>query len=358
MAEQQSSLEWRIRAIEDRLEIYNLIAGHPPSADTGAAAYAEAVYTEDGVFDRGHGLAGATGNKVMGALLQSPGHQAAIAGGLAHFTGLPHVTVEGDTAVVISYLQILTPRKSGEEIEVPNHGASRGYHIHRVVTNRWDLVRTSSGWKIKRRTLRLVDGSEPSRDILRGALETMVVTGLTARQDSAGSSSNLKPTFCRPSSALLPYSCLDLLGERRIVGDRIGLHVGLRHDQNEKAAGLVGDIAEAAVFAARHRDHIERLKHQRMLAAIAPGNLEAAGEAHEILDRVEVAVQAGAVARLAFGDGDDQAARPLDRGAGAAALIIGRRHHRIDLARGDLLHRRRAGCLAWRDFASDRFAAC
>jgi hypothetical protein len=171
MAEQQPSLERRIRAIEDRLEIYNLIAGHPPSADTGAAAYAEAVYTEDGVFDRGLGLAGAAGNKVMGALLQSPGHQAAIAGGLAHFTGLPHVTVDGDTAVVISYLQILTPRKSGEEIEVPNHGASRGYHIHRVVTNRWDLVRTSSGWKIKRRTLRPVDGSEPSRDILRGAFE-------------------------------------------------------------------------------------------------------------------------------------------------------------------------------------------
>jgi len=48
--------------------------------------------------------------------------------------------------------------------------ARRGYHIHRVVTNRWDLARTSSGWKIKRRTLRLVDGSEPSRDILRGAL--------------------------------------------------------------------------------------------------------------------------------------------------------------------------------------------
>ena len=28
---------------------------------------------------------------------------------------------------------------------MPNHGAWRGYHIHPVVTNRWDLVRTSSG---------------------------------------------------------------------------------------------------------------------------------------------------------------------------------------------------------------------
>jgi SnoaL-like domain len=170
MVEPQLSLERRLRALEDRLEIYNLIAGHPPSADTGAAAYAEAVYSEDGIFDRGPGLSSATGNTVIGAMLQSPAHQAAIAGGLAHFTGLPHVTVDGDTAVVISYLQILTPNKSGEPIEVPNHGASRGYHIHRVVTNRWDLVRTASGWKIKRRTLRLVDGSEPSRELLRGAV--------------------------------------------------------------------------------------------------------------------------------------------------------------------------------------------
>ena len=161
------TIERRLRAIEDRLEIYNLIAGHPPSADTGNAPYAEAVFTADAVFDRGPGLSGATGNKAIGANLQSAGHQAAIAGGLAHFTSLPHVAINGDTAVVVSYLQILTPRKSGETIEVPNHGGSRGYHIHRVVTNRWELVRTASGWKVKRRTLRLVDGSEPAREILR-----------------------------------------------------------------------------------------------------------------------------------------------------------------------------------------------
>jgi hypothetical protein len=170
MARQKMTLEQRLRAIEDRLEIYNLIAGHPPSADTGAAHYAEAVFTADGVFDRGPDLSGAVGNRAIGANLQSAGHQAAIAGGLAHFTSLPHVTINGDTAVVVSYLQILTPKKTGDAVEVPNHGASRGYHIHRVVTNRWDLVRTASGWKIKRRTLRLVDGSEPARELLRSAV--------------------------------------------------------------------------------------------------------------------------------------------------------------------------------------------
>jgi SnoaL-like domain len=165
-----TTLEHRLRAIEDRLEIYNLIASHPPSADTGAQAYAEAIYMEDGVFDRGAGLSSWSGNAAIGANLKSAGHQAAIAGGLAHFTGLPHVAINGDEATVISYLQILTPNKSGEPVDVPNHGASRGYHIHRVVANRWELGRTVSGWKIKRRTLRLVDGSEPAREILRGAL--------------------------------------------------------------------------------------------------------------------------------------------------------------------------------------------
>jgi hypothetical protein len=169
-AKDPRALEQRLRAVEDHLEIYNLIAGHPPSADTGADYYTEAVYTEDGVFDRGAHLPGATGNKAIAAMVKSPAHQEAIAGGIAHFTGLPYIKLDGDNAVVTSYLQILTPRKSGESVEVPNHGTSRGYHIHRVVTSHWELVRTDAGWRIRRRTIRLVDGSEPSREILRGAL--------------------------------------------------------------------------------------------------------------------------------------------------------------------------------------------
>ena len=51
------SLEDRIRAIEDRLEIYNLIASHPPSADTGADYYTRAVYVDDGELDLGRGKA-------------------------------------------------------------------------------------------------------------------------------------------------------------------------------------------------------------------------------------------------------------------------------------------------------------
>jgi len=46
-----------------------------------------------------------------------------------------------------------------------------------AVTSDWELVRTDSGWKIKRRTLRPLDGSEPARELLRGALKSYEPAG-------------------------------------------------------------------------------------------------------------------------------------------------------------------------------------
>jgi hypothetical protein len=164
----QNSLEDRVRAIEDRLEIYNLIASHPPSADTGVEAWARAAYTEDGIFDRGD-KPGGVDVATYAAMVSGPEHRAALEGGLGHFAGLPYVEIDGDKATVTSYLQILTPAK-GEPVPVPNHGASAGFRIHRLAANRWELARTPKGWRIKRRTLRPLDGSPPARELLRGAL--------------------------------------------------------------------------------------------------------------------------------------------------------------------------------------------
>ena len=164
------TLEDRIRAIEDRLEIYNLIASHPPSADTGADYYSRAIYVDDGEIDLAAGK-GARGNQAIAALVKEPGHQKAINEGLAHFASLPHITIDGDTASVVSYLQILAPHPNGAPIEVPNHGVSTGFRVHRVGANRWELVRTSAGWRIKRRTLRPLDGSPPARELLKTALK-------------------------------------------------------------------------------------------------------------------------------------------------------------------------------------------
>ncbi len=66
-SEQPISLEARLRAIEDQLEIYNLIAGHPLSADTGADYYSRTMHLPDGVFDRGE-LPGAGATRRLGPL--------------------------------------------------------------------------------------------------------------------------------------------------------------------------------------------------------------------------------------------------------------------------------------------------
>ena len=123
-ATSQPTVEDRIRNIEDRLEIYNLIASHPPSADTGGSEHIAASWVEDGVFDRGENLSSPRGRDTIASHVLAPEHQAAIAGGLAHFCGLPRIDIDGDTATVTSYLQIITPHPTAEPHEVPNHGTT------------------------------------------------------------------------------------------------------------------------------------------------------------------------------------------------------------------------------------------
>lgn len=168
MSTPQQTLEQRLRLVEDKLAIYQLIASHPPAADTGNEGYYRTAFTRDGVVDLGGGKT-AEGNEAIGAVVARPEHRAAIAGGLCHFAGLPRVTVDGDTAVAISYLQIVTPHRDAAPVDVPGHGASPGFRIHRVGCNRWDLVRTAEGWKVKRRMLRPLDGNSEARELLAAA---------------------------------------------------------------------------------------------------------------------------------------------------------------------------------------------
>jgi hypothetical protein len=63
------------------------------------------------------------------------------------------------------------PDREAAPRELPNHGTTNGYRVHRVVSNRWELVRTDAGWKIKSRHMEPIDGTAPAREILAGALE-------------------------------------------------------------------------------------------------------------------------------------------------------------------------------------------
>jgi hypothetical protein len=166
MAKAKKSIEERVQEVEDRLDILNLVAAHPPATDSGSSPYAASYWTEDGEFDRGPGLAGIKG-KASVASGPTPGFRAAMAQGIAHFAGLPHIELKGDKATVTSYLQIVMPNDQGEPVELSSHGTSKGFRIHRMTVNRWDLVRTEDGWKIARRRLRLLDNTEEGRALLR-----------------------------------------------------------------------------------------------------------------------------------------------------------------------------------------------
>ena len=162
------SLEARMRAVEDKLAIFHLIASHPPAADTGTDRYYRDAFAADGEMDLGGGK-GARGNDTIGALVKTPEHAAAIAGGLCHFAGLPRVEIDGDNAVAISYLQIITPDRQAPPREVSGHGSTTGFRIHRVGANRWELRRGQDGWKVVRRTLRPLDGTDDAQALLRTA---------------------------------------------------------------------------------------------------------------------------------------------------------------------------------------------
>jgi SnoaL-like domain len=170
----KKSLEERITAIEDTLEIYNIVAAHPISADTGGDYWLRHVFLEDGVFDRGD--IGETGRNNIADLVIKPEHKVAIEGGLAHFTSLPYIDLRGDEAFVTVYLQIVHHDKEGQPRELSHHGTSTGYRVHRMQSSRWHLVKTKDGWRVKTRSLRRLDGTLPARELLDKGIEKFKTT--------------------------------------------------------------------------------------------------------------------------------------------------------------------------------------
>jgi hypothetical protein len=164
----------RLASVEDRLAIYTLIASHPPSADTAFADYTRDVYLPDGVFDRGPNLEGAKGVDEIASFTLKPAHKEAIHFGLAHFASLPLIDLRGDQAIVTSYLQILHLNHEGAPRDLPNHGTSQGYRIHRVVVNRWELEKVKGQWMIRRRTILPIDGSPEPLHLLSQGLSDVL----------------------------------------------------------------------------------------------------------------------------------------------------------------------------------------
>jgi hypothetical protein len=166
---EQKQLLTRITAAEDRLEILNLLAGSAFSSDVASAAYWKEMFTEDALFDRGQGRQDKGRAEIL-KIVSSADQKTAIQFGMTHLAMLPHIRLNGDSAVATGYLLIVMPDTAASHVKLPGKGVSSGFSIYQLTVNQWQLVRSTQGWKVSQRTVRPLSSND-SQDILKRAIE-------------------------------------------------------------------------------------------------------------------------------------------------------------------------------------------
>jgi ketosteroid isomerase-like protein len=91
------TLTAKVRALEDQVEIMQLVAQYGPAVDSGSGEAAAALWTEDGVFDAVPHLKMRGRDDIIG-MVHGAGHQSLLGGGCGHVLTVPHIVVDGDEA--------------------------------------------------------------------------------------------------------------------------------------------------------------------------------------------------------------------------------------------------------------------
>ncbi|MDP3675595.1 MAG: nuclear transport factor 2 family protein [Novosphingobium sp.] len=143
----------RLRALEDAGAIRELIARYGPLADAGDSVGVAALWTRDGEYDVG-GFHVARGRAEIAALIEGEVHRSLMAQGCAHVLSAPAITLAGDAAVAVNHSVLL--RKVDD-----------GFEAWRVSANRWELARTSEGWRVAKRLNRPLDGGPEARALFK-----------------------------------------------------------------------------------------------------------------------------------------------------------------------------------------------
>ena len=147
-------LAGQVRALEDQVEIMQLVAQYGPSVDSGRGEATAALWTEDGSFDAVP-VWEMRGRDDIISMVHGPGHQRLINNGCGHVLTVPHIVVDGDQATGRSYA--LNIRWDPE--------ADR-FWVARVSANTWKWVRTPAGWRIADRVNAPLDGTPEHREML------------------------------------------------------------------------------------------------------------------------------------------------------------------------------------------------
>jgi SnoaL-like domain len=148
----EANLEARLRALEDRLSIYELLASYGPAVDTRDKTRVDGLWSPDGSYSFDDVT---LTQPRVGELVDLDSHTAFITAGCGHVLSMPAIEVDGDVAVAINYSVVFEHRRGQNE-----------WAAARVSANRWELARAATGWQVTNRVNRLLDGSEKARDLL------------------------------------------------------------------------------------------------------------------------------------------------------------------------------------------------
>lgn len=152
-AELVASLLDRVRALEDKAAIQEVLTAYGPAVDAGDAEAVGRLWVENAVYDID--IRVMEGRDAITEMVRTAPHQDYIAEGCGHLLDPIHVRVDGDTAVATCHSMLL--RRNPDE---------DSFRVWRVTANRFELVRTDGTWLIRRRTARLLDGSTAARELL------------------------------------------------------------------------------------------------------------------------------------------------------------------------------------------------
>lgn len=160
--DRMQAIEARLQLLEDEVAIRRLLSSYGPAVDSGNSGAGADLYADNGIFDYSTFVDDRLQEQYLDKrgifdMLEHGQHQTFIHEGAAHTLGPAIIDISGDTAVATNYSVIL--RRIGMSITV-----------YRMSANRWDLVRTSKGWRFTKRTTRMLDGSADARELLGRAI--------------------------------------------------------------------------------------------------------------------------------------------------------------------------------------------
>jgi hypothetical protein len=153
------ALAARVQRLEDELALNQLVASYGPAVDSGSAAEAAALWSDDGVFEvPPH--ATWVGHDDIGGMVNGEGHKGLIMNGCGHVLTAPRVKVDGDEARGWNYA-----------LNIRWDADADRFWIARVSANEWHWRRGPDGWRTVHRTNINLDGDAAPRALFRHSVE-------------------------------------------------------------------------------------------------------------------------------------------------------------------------------------------